>query len=215
MNVGRSVSKAIDEWEANDSESAMLHACNAIDGTAKKKNYPSGNNSSRFTKLLRDNYEILGILGMPGIDLERTLFPISLGASGNHFLDLADILYKVHRCTHGHGDELEHGFSLRPDAAGPSGYTSFEWNFPGKLMLSDRIIFGMIAVAVGAEENITQKATGNHYLTIGNSEPLLINDWWGRREDFILMVTSLEMPSVFMDFSKFEFPFSETDKPDR
>jgi hypothetical protein len=36
MNVGESVRKAIDDWEHGELEAAMLHACNAVDGTAKK-----------------------------------------------------------------------------------------------------------------------------------------------------------------------------------
>jgi hypothetical protein len=40
MEVGRSVSKAIADRLAGDMDSAMLHACNAVDGTAKKI-YPS------------------------------------------------------------------------------------------------------------------------------------------------------------------------------
>jgi hypothetical protein len=36
------VRKTIDDWEAGETESAMLHACNAIDGTAAKV-YPGGN----------------------------------------------------------------------------------------------------------------------------------------------------------------------------
>ena len=59
MNVGESVRKCIDDWEHGELDSAMLHACNAIDGTAKKL-YPTLANNDRFTRLLRDNYAILG-----------------------------------------------------------------------------------------------------------------------------------------------------------
>lgn len=59
MKVGDSVRKAIDDWQAGEFESAMLHACNAVDGTAKKI-YPNLGSNARFTKLLRDSYSILG-----------------------------------------------------------------------------------------------------------------------------------------------------------
>ncbi|PYK80880.1 MAG: hypothetical protein DME38_01920 [Verrucomicrobia bacterium] len=73
MNVGNSVRKAIDDWERGETDAAMSHACNAVDGTAKKV-YPSLGSNARFTRLLRDNYAILGPLGMPGINLvERAL----------------------------------------------------------------------------------------------------------------------------------------------
>lgn len=56
MNVGESVRKAIDDWELDHSSSSMLHACNAIDGTASKV-YPhlSEQSNMRFTTLLRDS----------------------------------------------------------------------------------------------------------------------------------------------------------------
>ncbi len=70
MEVGKSVSKAIADRLMGDMESAMLHACNAVDGTAKKM-YPNLGVGARFRKLLRENY--VGILEpmMPGINLAR------------------------------------------------------------------------------------------------------------------------------------------------
>src|SRR5262245_17574043 len=59
MNVGDSVRKAIDDWMANELNASMLHACNAIDGTAKKQ-YPGLGSNARFTRVLRENYSILG-----------------------------------------------------------------------------------------------------------------------------------------------------------
>ena len=114
MNVGKSITKAIDEMASFDHESAMLHACNAIDGTAAKL-YPTlKGNKARFTKFLRDNYAIFGPMCMPGINLTETRFPIDElrpTAEGGK-PDIADIIYGIHRCTHGHGSELPSGFEL-------------------------------------------------------------------------------------------------------
>jgi hypothetical protein len=77
MKVGDSVRKAIDDWEDGESEAAMLHACNAVDGTARKV-YPQLGNKERFTRLLRDHYSVLGPMGAPGIDLEDTRFPVKV-----------------------------------------------------------------------------------------------------------------------------------------
>ncbi|NTI22029.1 hypothetical protein G6M87_09155 [Rhizobium rhizogenes] len=200
MNVGRSVSKTIDEWMAGDSESAMLHACNAIDGTARKKPYASIGNAARFRRIIREDLEILGKFGMPGINLETTKFPISISGKPTAPMDIADILYKVHRCTHGHGDELENGFTLLADAAGPPRLTHFVWD-SHKLMLSDRMLFGMIAIAIVAPENASQKATDGHYLTFDGGRSMPINDWWGRRDDMLAIVRSVELSTVHMDFS--------------
>lgn len=200
MNVGNSVRKAIDDMESGDHESAMLHACNAIDGTAKKL-YPKMGSHARFTKLLRDCYSILGPMGMPGIELVETRFPIvvdrpkALGGKP----DLADVIYGVHRCTHGHGDELPGGFTLIPDAAGPARLTRIEV-MKGSIRLSDRIIFGLIAVAILSPVNVGQKVPDGYYLTFGDSEKLLINEWWGREADFPAVAAKAPMPLVKLDF---------------
>lgn len=59
MNIGDSVRKAINDWEDGEVDAAMLHACNAVDGTAKKV-YPRLGSAARFTLYLRENYPILG-----------------------------------------------------------------------------------------------------------------------------------------------------------
>ena len=121
MNVGDSVRKSIDDWESGEHDSAMLHACNAIDGTARKVYHALGSNA-RFTRLLRDNYAILGPMGMPGIDLVETRFPAAVErpkAPGGR-PDLADVIYGIHRCSHGHGEELPGAFELIHDVRGPA-----------------------------------------------------------------------------------------------
>lgn len=200
MNVGNSVRKTIEDMESGDSESAMIHACNAVDGTAKKL-YPNMGTNARFTKLLRDCYSVLGPMGMPGVELKETRFPIVLDkpkASGGK-PDLADVIYGIHRCTHSHGGELPKGFELIQDAVGPAGMTRIEVQ-NGTIRLSDRIIFGLIAVAVLAPINIGQKAPDGYYLTIGDSEKLIINEWWGRGADFLVLAAKDSMPLVKLDF---------------
>lgn len=201
MNVGRSVTKAIEDWEAGDFDGAMLHACNAIDGTARKRaTYSALGNRERFCRALRDDLEILGSFGMPGIDLQRTRFPVSLPRGPAGFLDIADVLYKVHRCTHGHGDELPRGFELIADAAGPPSLTRFEWN-ENKLMLSDRMIFAMVAICIVSAENADQKTKDGYSLAFGGTTLMPINEWWGRRSALLEVVRSVELPSVHLDFS--------------
>src|SRR5262245_11987017 len=120
MKVGQSVRHAIDDWEQKKLDAAMLHACNAVDGTARKL-YRKLGNKVRFTRTLRENYAILGPMGAPGIDVVETRFPVTVKtptAPGGK-PDLADVLYGIHRCCHAHGDELPDGFELLEDVAGP------------------------------------------------------------------------------------------------
>jgi len=201
MNVGNSVRKAIDDWEHGELESAMLHACNAVDGTAKKL-YPTlRSNNERFTRALRENYGILGPMGAPGIDLVATRFPVTVKrptALGGK-PDIADVIYGVHRCTHGHGDELPDGFALIQDATGPKRLTRMEIE-RGKVRLSDRIIFGLLAVAVLSPSNKDQAVPDGYYLTFGESEKLVINKWWGRTIDFLPIAARDPTPQVKLDF---------------
>jgi hypothetical protein len=77
MKISDSIRKSIDDWEANELEASMLHACNAVDGTASKF-YDTQGSNARFTRLLRDYYYILGPMGMPGIDLVNVRWPVNV-----------------------------------------------------------------------------------------------------------------------------------------
>ena len=202
MNVGNSIRKAIDDWKSGEADAAMLHACNSIDGTAKKI-HPKLRSNARFTQLLRDNYGILGPMGMPGINVMETRFPVKVDrpkAPGGK-PDLADVIYAIHRCTHGHGEELPDGFELIPDARGPVQKTTVKV-VRGAIQLSDRIIFGLIAVAVLSPANKDQHVPHGYYLTFGATEKLVINEWWGRAGDFPAVAAREPMPNVTIDFSE-------------
>ena len=181
-------------------KSAMLHACNAVDGTARKT-FPLLGNKDRFTRLLRGNYPVLGPMGAPGIDLQQTQFPVQVRGptTPGGQADLADVVYAIHRCTHGHGDELPRGFELIPDAARPAQVTSMEIQ-NGSLRLSDRVVFGLIAVAVFAQANQNERTSENCYLTFGGTLTFIINDWWGRSADFLTEISSVALPLVRLDF---------------
>ncbi len=199
MNVGDSVRKAIADWELGELEAAMLHACNAVDGTARKLYEALGSNA-RFTRLLRDNYDIFGPMAAPGIDLVATRWPVKVERSKalGGKPDIADVIYGIHRCTHGHGDELPDGFELVPDAAGPPRHTRILVE-KGKVRLSDRAIFGLLAVAVLSPANKDQTVPDGYHLTFGNVK-LPINEWWGRAVDFASLVAQEPLPNVKLDF---------------
>ncbi|HWP85984.1 MAG TPA: hypothetical protein VNN17_12380 [Terriglobia bacterium] len=163
MNVGESVRHAIADWQQGDIESAMMNACNAIDGTARKV-YPNLRNKQRFTQFLRENDGVFGPMGAPGIDLSNTQWPVRIDrptAPGGK-PDIADVIYGVHRCIHSHGDELPDGFELLQDAAGPAGVTRMQIE-KGKVRISDRVIFGLLAVAVLSPVNRDQNVPKDYH----------------------------------------------------
>jgi hypothetical protein len=162
MKVGDSVRKAIDDWEQGELESAMLHACNAVDGTGAKL-YPGRGSKARFTRLLRENYAIFGPMAAPGIALADTRWPVRVQrpSSPGGKPDIADVIYSIYRCAHGHGDELPDGLDLLPDAAGPDRQTRMLIE-KGKVSLSDRVVFGLLAVAVLSPANTDQTGLGQN-----------------------------------------------------
>lgn len=202
MKVADSVRHSIDDWQSGKHDSAMLHACNAADGTAHKL-YSTLGNKERFTRTLRENYGILGPMGAPGINLVETRFPVHVKRSTtpDRKPDLADVIYGIHRCCHAHGDELPDGFALVQDAAGPKRQTRMEIE-KGKVRLSDRIIFGLLAVAVFSPANKDQvdPALDGYYLTYGESAKMGINEWWGRSNDFPAIAAQDPVPLVKLDF---------------
>ena len=200
MKVGDSVRKAIDDWEQGELESAMLHACNAVYGTASKL-YPTLGSNARFTQLLRENYGIFGPMGLPEIDLVATRWPVKVerpkAAGGTP--DIADLIYGIHRCTHGHGAELPDGFELVRDAAYPTRITRLTIE-KGKVRLSDRVIFGLLTVAVLSSANTDQKVPDGYYLSFAATQ-FRINEWWGRANDFALIVAQEPTRQVKLDFT--------------
>jgi len=209
MEVGKSINRAVHDRLDGELESAMLHACNAVDGTARKV-YPGLGVGARFRKLLRQNYN--GILEpmVPGINFEKTAFPISVsGASGpGGRPDVADILYVIHRCHHGHGEPLPGGWELIPDSTTEPPRTTMNMAGPNGqwvVRLSDRIIYGMAAVALLSPANVGQDLGDVYLMYKSVSSDITVqmdNGWWGRAADLMVIAAmDRKRTSITMDFS--------------
>lgn len=201
MRVGRSIEKALIEWENGDFESSMLHACNAVDGTAKKRFPTRMHNKRRFTNFIRSEYDVVGPMGAPGLNLHSTRFPVRQRSSrpdAGH-PDIADILYNVHRCSHGHGDELPDGFELLPDTADPQNPVQIVIG-KNEVYLSNRVIIGLLAASVFAPENIAQEIDRAFYLSHTCGLHMPIHEWWGKKSRFLEALAETQTPSVHLDF---------------
>ena len=179
----------------------MLHACNAVDGTASKL-YPGTGNNERFTRLLRENYAILGPMGAPGIDLLNTRFPVKVKspkAPGGK-PDLADVIYGIHRCCHAHGDELPAGFELIHDAAGPKRVTRILIE-RGKISAErPNDIRPCRSCSPLADKQGPSHHRPRRLLPHFGNEQLTINEWWGRAKDFPAIAAKEPSPNVKLDF---------------
>ena len=202
MNVGASVSYALWALDHGDSQHAALHACNAVDGTARK-HFPRRGVRDRFTTLMRDGNWILEPMGASGINLDTSRWQVRAGSPPRlQVVDFADLVYLVHRCTHGHGDELPGGFELLPDVRGPDGVTHMFASFDDDtVQLSDRVIPALLCLAVLAPANSDQVATEEAWLSY-EGRRLLVNEWWGRIEEFAEVITIYERtPRITMNLT--------------
>ena len=71
----------------------------------------------------------------------------------------------------------------------------------GKVQMSDRVIFGLLAVAVLSPVNVGQGVPDGRYLTFAQTK-LPINEWWGRATDFASIVATDPVPKVKLDFNE-------------
>jgi hypothetical protein len=73
----------------------------------------------------------------------------------------------------------------------------------GKVRLSDRIIFGLLAVAVLSSKNLDQTVPDGFFLTY-STKKFFINQWWGKKSEFLDVLVQASLPSVKIDFSNWE-----------
>ncbi len=178
MKLRDHVLYAIDDAQARKPDAALLHACIAIDGTAKRL-FPNKPVRLRYIDCLRRYYWLMEAMIGVGINLEETRFA-NIRLPKLEQPDLAEIVYYIFRCSHAHADEVPEEFTL----------IASEGNFGSGWMLGnnqfhmpDRIVWALLAVTVFSNVNANEFTTGNYYLSLGN-ERFPVSEWWGREDDF-------------------------------
>jgi hypothetical protein len=176
----------------------MLHACMAVDATGKKR-YPKLGVGARFKRTVRDSLDIFGAM-MPGMNLGDTRFPLSVKSElPDKRPDIADILYGIHRCAHGHGDDIPNGYELMPPV-GPAA-SLIRMHRGMSIQLPTLAVVGLLALAVFAPENAGQTIPDGYRLTL-RQHTFFIADWWGRQDDFREIIGPIlsQTPSVTINF---------------
>jgi len=179
MKLSRQVLYAIDDASNGKFDAALLHACIAVDTTSKRL-YPSEKKVGlRYVACLRNYYWIVEPMIGAGINLVETRFK-NITLKNNKSPDLADIIFKIFRCGHAHGDDVSDSYSFIY-TVGPF---NSAWAFGhGELHMPDRIIWALLAIAVFSKVNALEKSSGDYYLALGNDR-FPLRDWWGREDDF-------------------------------
>jgi hypothetical protein len=179
MKLTKHVLYAIDDADAGKFDSALMHACIAVDGTARRLYPKSTSNRVRYVNTLRQYYWLIEPMMGAGLDLEKSRFG-NVPLNKNPTPDFADVIYEIFRCGHAHGDEVPEAFSVC-STHGPFGST---WEIRrGELHMPDRVIWALLSVSVLSEVNRGEKTTGTYYLSLAE-ERFPIKDWWGREDDF-------------------------------
>ena len=174
MRISQHVTCAIDDREAGKLDAALLHACVAVDATAKRL-YPSELKvGRRFIRCVRHYYWLVEPMLGAGINLVETRFTnISLAKTKSP--DLAEIVYEVFRCSHAHGEEVPVAFSVVPSQ---SDFLSSWQMGQDELHIPDRIVWALLGIAVFSKVNHRQKSTGGYYLSLG-TDKFPLTEWGG------------------------------------
>lgn len=198
MDVGESVRRSLDHWERREWDAAMVHAGNAVDGTAKKR-YPQLGVATRFRRTIRDSLDIFRVMAAPGIDFDQSRFPIAVKSDlPDGRPDIADVLYGVHRCGHGHDDELPEGFELTPHGPRPQGVHIWR---TGKIQLPASVVIGLLAVAVFSPDNKGEVIPDGYQLS-WYQHVFHICMWWGWQEHFREIISTAPIQQAALDFSE-------------
>jgi hypothetical protein len=180
MTIADQVRCSIDDYENGTKfESALLHATTAIDGTATKL-FGAGQNRANYIRCLREYYWLIEPMLGGGINLDQTVFNWGRLLEKTPNPDIAELIYVAFRCTHAHGDKQPTQFDFIKCAG--TGLVMFKLA-DGKISLPDTLIFALLSVAVFSKVNCDQKILGDYHFTLGG-ETFIINEWWGREDDF-------------------------------
>lgn len=151
--IGDHVAATIDSFERSELDFAVLHACLAVDATARRVDPGEPSNRKRFVRFLRDFYWVLEPTAMPGFDLEQSRFSnVPLKNLANP--DWAEVVYEIHRCSHAHGDHVPDGFRLVPGVglSMKSGRIG-----DGVLEMPDNLPFGLLFAVVLCPGNFGER----------------------------------------------------------
>lgn len=204
MNISDYVRNGIDDYEQGKLESALLHACIAVDGTAAKE-HPRTGVRARFVQTLNEYLWLIEPMLAIGINLDDTIFGwIRLKKAPSRF---ADIIYEIFRTSLAHGGPIPGGSGLQMRF---SDEVRGVWLRAEHITLPDTIIFALLAVAVFARVNGRQVIGAAYYLSHADRR-FVIDEWWGREADVrdYFAQAQMALPRVTMQFPR-EDPGTES-----
>ena len=165
--------------------------------TAKKR-YPKSGVATRFKSIIRESLDIFGLMAAPAIDFEHSRFPIAVKSDlPDGRPDIADVLYGVHRSSHGDEEELPDGFELTPLRTSPRRGAHLEERedpAPGAAVI------GLLAIAVFAPENKDEKIPDGYQVSWFQYE-FNICLWWGWQDHYREIISIAGIQQQTLDFA--------------
>lgn len=138
--------------------------------------------------------------GLVGLACERSRFSVSANlptpTAGSN-TDVADLIYLVHRCRLAHGGDIPPEFELFDDRPG----IAIGFDPPG-VRLPGTLVYGLLFITVSSREDRDVRLDNDGAALwwdppLGAPRlPMPVNEWWGRRRDFLEVVVRYPRSSV-------------------
>ncbi len=198
MKIADHIKCSLDACDSRELDKAMLFACLAIDGTAKKL-YPEIDKvGARFRKFIVEHLDIIELM-FGGLDLRETVFPFK-DNKGNVGVKFEDIVYEKFRCNLAHGNELPDGYDITVKVS--DGIQQFMIDISGQSMtFPESAIFALGLPCVLSPVNANQKIGSNLYHYRDPINHYAVDRWWGKVDCARAIMDFGAQVKVKMDFS--------------
>ncbi len=198
MKIADHIKYSLDACDSRELDKAMLFACLAVDGTAKKMYPETQKVGERFRKFIIEHLDIIELM-FGGLNLQETAFPFK-DNKGNIGIKFEDIAYEKFRCSLTHGDELPDGYDITVKVA--NGIQQFMIDINGQSMtLPESAIYALGLPCVLAPVNADQKIGSNLYHYRDPINLYVVDRWWGKVECARKIMDFENQVRVKMDFS--------------
>lgn len=198
MKIADHIKHSLDACDSRDLDKAMLFACLAVDGTAKKM-YPQVEKvGDRFRKFIVEHLDIIELM-FGGLNLQETVFPFK-DNKGNVGVKFEDIVYEKFRCNLAHGNELPEGYGITVKVA--DGIQQFMVDIENQSMtFPESAIYALGLPCVLALSNADQKIGSNLYHYRDPINHYVVDHWWGKVECARSLMDFENQVKIKMDFS--------------
>ena len=198
MKIADHIKYSLDACDSRELDKAMLFACLAIDGTAKKMYPQIGKVGERFRKFILEHLDIIEMM-FGGLNLQETVFPFK-NNKGNIGVKFEDIVYEKFRCNLAHGNELPDGYDITVKVS--DGIQQFMIDISGQSMtFPESAIYALGLPCVLAQVNADQKIGSDLYHYRDPINHYAVDRWWGKIECARSIMDFEKQVKVKMDFS--------------